>query len=62
MYRKIIFDFDYRGSFHFDEWRTGEWHYTFEREQMIATVNILCGNLTVECADAARNLGGPVGK
>ena len=50
MYRTVIFDFDYRDHF-------ADWGYTFEREQMIATVNILCGNLTLDCASAALDIG-----
>ena len=58
MYRTIIFDFDYRDHFVFvNGYNHDYWDYTFEREQMIATVNILCGNLTLECADAALNIG-----
>merc|ERR1719394_559641 len=58
LYRTIIFDFDYRDHFFFvNGYNHDYWDYTFEREYMIAMVNVLCGNLTLECAEAALHIG-----
>ena len=54
MYRRIIFDFDY------DYHKRERYWFSLERESLIAVANILCGNIDLECARAALNIGSAI--
>ena len=54
MYRRIIFDFDY------DYHERSRYWFSQERESLIGIANILCGNLDLECAKAALDIGATI--